>query len=397
MSGPVAFLTSFTQALATMALYRVGHPARERAIDSAYSALLDLQSDDPHLLFTFIGEDVVCGQRPVRELRGWDWASRLSEAGIQRLEFGPDVTREDFEGFLDEASLRLLANPGSAQLRQMRQSAIRFGTVGVKGEQDETATPTAVADVSLRTEAEAVRWLHDQLQDEHRLRIAEAEAVVRSLTVAMRSDRELFVPLLRLREFDEYTTTHALNVSVLSMAFAEFLGLPAPDVRAFGIAGLLHDIGKVNIPIEVLTKPGRLTDEERELMNLHPVDGAKLIITGHDPLNLAAVVAYEHHIMIDGGGYPSLRFPRDCHFASKLVHVCDVYDALRTKRPYRDAWPAKKVMDYIAERAGSEFDNELATAFVGLMQAWGDRVVHVDDVPREAVAARAQGPKGEEG
>jgi putative nucleotidyltransferase with HDIG domain len=176
------------------------------------------------------------------------------------------------------------------------------------------------------------------------------------------------IPLLRLRSFDEYTTTHCLNVSVLSMALAEHIGLAGGDVRAFGVAGLLHDIGKVNIPHEILTKPGKLSPEERAIMNMHTVDGARIIIETEDQLDLAAVVAYEHHIMIDGGGYPAMTFRRDCHYASKIVHVCDVYDALRTNRPYRDAWESEKVLSYIEEKAGTEFDAELSNSFLAMMR-----------------------------
>jgi putative nucleotidyltransferase with HDIG domain len=175
------------------------------------------------------------------------------------------------------------------------------------------------------------------------------------------------VPLLQLRDFDEYTTTHSLNVSVLAMALAEHLGLSPGDVRAFGVAGLLHDVGKVRIPKEILNKPGKLTDAERDVMNRHPAEGARIILERQDDLDLAAVVAYEHHIMIDGGGYPSFHYPRACHHASHLVHVCDVYDALRTRRPYRDAWPAEKVLTYIGERAGSEFEPDVARAFLRMM------------------------------
>src|SRR5262249_54947566 len=163
-------------------------------------------------------------------------------------------------------------------------------------------------------------------------------------------------------------TTHSLNVSVLSMALAEFLGMGPADVRAFGVAGLLHDLGKVRIPIEVLTKTGKLTPDERVLMNRHPVEGARLILESEEDLDLAAVVAYEHHIMLNGLGYPQVRYRRPCHEASNLVHVCDVYDALRTRRPYRDAWPVEQVLPYIEGRAGMEFDPKCVRAFIGMMR-----------------------------
>jgi putative two-component system response regulator len=133
-------------------------------------------------------------------------------------------------------------------------------------------------------------------------------------------------------------------------------------------------LGKVKIPKEVLTKPGKLDPAERALMNAHPAEGAKLILASEEDLDLAAVVAYEHHVMLNGGGYPTFRFPRDCHRASKLVHVCDVYDALRTNRPYRDAWPPDKVLAYIEERSGTEFDGTIAHAFAGMMREWEPKV-----------------------
>jgi putative nucleotidyltransferase with HDIG domain len=378
------FLTAFAQAVATMTLYREGHPARERAVDSAFQALLDVQARVPTPVFTFLGEEIIWGKQPLRDLKQWDWGVRLSNAGIQRIEVEPDVERSDFEEFLEEVLARLtLSAVGTAEARQMRQTRIKFGSVGVKGELTDAELRTATVNYSLGVEAEAVRWLHNEVQQHNTLHLGEAEAVVRSLTVAMHGDRQMLIPLLKLREFDQYTTTHALNVSVLSMALAEFTGLSPRDVRAFGVAGLLHDIGKTRIPLDILTKPGKLEPEERALMNMHTVDGARIIIETEEHLDLAAVVAYEHHIMLDGGGYPTLRFRRDCHYASKLVHVCDVYDALRTVRPYRDAWAAEKVISYMKEKAGSEFDPEIATAFVGMMDRWENQVAIVTHEEQE--------------
>ena len=109
-------------------------------------------------------------------------------------------------------------------------------------------------------------------------------------------------------------------------------------------------------------------------MNRHPSDGARLILASEQSLDLAAIVAYEHHIMIDGGGYPTMRFRRVCHQASRLVHVCDVFDALRTHRPYREAWPLEKVLAYLRERAGLEFDADLVSAFDLMVSKWEPRM-----------------------
>jgi putative nucleotidyltransferase with HDIG domain len=391
----VGFLTAFAHALAAMTLYTDGHPARERAIDAAFQELHDLQATEPHALFTFLGDEIVFGRVPLRELRAWEWAPRLAQAGIQRLEFADRVGRDDFAEFLDEVLARLtLSTIDTSAARQMRRSSIRFGAVGVKGDADQPAPPVATATISyaLTEEAETVRWFQDEARVRGVVPLSEAEAVVRSLSIAMHGGRQVMIPLLQLKEFDQYTTTHSLNVAVLAMALAEYRGLGARDARAIGIAGLLHDIGKVKIPLAVLTKPGRFTADELALMRQHPADGARLILHSEPQLDLPAVVAYEHHVLLNGGGYPSFQFRRSCHVASRLVHVCDVYDALRTDRPYREAWPQAQALSYLQERAGFEFDGDLVTAFVQMMHQWEPQLAVMHDEHTPVIAAGAAPP-----
>jgi putative nucleotidyltransferase with HDIG domain len=386
MSEPVRFLTSFAQSVATMALYGPSHPARKRAVDTSYRILRDLQVHEPQPEFSFLGDEVVYGHHPLREMRDWEWAARLAAAGVQRLEFAADVTRDDFEQFLDGVVDRLtLSATDSSEARPAgagSSGAIRFGALGIRGEgriaplvaQDMFTSATRTYELS--DEVATVEWMHEQVSARAQLPLLEAESVVRSLAVAMHGDQEMLLPLLTLREFDEYTTTHSLNVSVLTMALAEAMGMGARDVRAFGVAGLLHDLGKTRIPIEVLNKPGKLTDGERAVMQSHTIEGARIILESDRELDLAAAVAYEHHIMIDGGGYPHRRIARRCHCASTLVHVCDVYDALRTHRPYRAAWETTAVLDYIEKGAGSDFDPDVARTFVELMRRMEGRIEH---------------------
>jgi putative nucleotidyltransferase with HDIG domain len=391
MSDPIRFLVSFGQAVSTMALYNEGHPARERAVDRSYRCLRDLQQFDPNPRFSFLGEETIYGETALRQLGDWDWGTRLAQAGVQRMELATNVTREQYEEFLEEMMARItLSVIDSAESRPTRASGIKVGALGIRGETKElketfeAEAPIAMLSYALGEEAASIQSMHREVQDRGKLPLAEAEAVVRSLSMAMHGDQEMILPLLQLKEFDEYTTTHSLNVSVLTMALAESLGLAAQDVRTFGIAGLLHDLGKVTIPQEILNKPGKLTDEERGVMQQHPVEGAKLIIESGRRLDLAAAVAHEHHIMINGHGYPTCHYRRDCHKASKLVHVCDVYDALRTRRPYRDAWESQRVLTYIEERAGTEFEPEAAMAFVTMMKK-AESGIQLSPMPDAAV------------
>jgi putative nucleotidyltransferase with HDIG domain len=336
---------------------------------------------------------VVYGRERLRELKSWDWGKRLVAAGIQRLEFERKVTRDEFNSFLQEVLARLmLSTIDTTEARQMRSFGIRFGAVGLQGQESLDATaPAPVAtlatlELTLGEEAETFRWLQSEVQSNGSVPLLEAEAVVRSLSVAMHGDSRMVLPLLQLKEFDQYTTTHSLNVAVLSMGLAESLGCRSREIRAIGVAGLLHDIGKIRIPLEVLTKPGKLTDEERAIMNSHPIDGARLIMQSEEDLGMAATVAYEHHVMLNGGGYPAMHYTRECAMASRLVHVCDVFDALSTKRPYRDAWPAEKTMAYLEERAGSEFDPDLVAAFIRTLRQGQAQVRVLSDDPPSASA-----------
>jgi putative nucleotidyltransferase with HDIG domain len=381
VSEPIRFLTSFVKAISTMGLYGPAHPARTRAVSDAYAELRELQKNASHTEFSFLGEEVVFGQVPLREMRDWDWAARLAEAGVQRLEFAADVTRDDFEEFLEGVVIRLdmIALEAADQRPAGAPTTIRFGALGVRGSASLGPAPVSASlpvgrRYELKEEVATVEWMHREVGERGHLPLLEAESVVRSLAVAMHGDQEMLLPLLSLREFDEYTTTHSLNVSVLTMALAEEMGHGPRDVRAFGVAALLHDLGKTRVPLEVLNKPGRLSDAEREIMQRHPADGARLILASDRQLDLAAAVAYEHHIMIDGGGYPRRRQSRACHCASTLVHVCDVYDALRTRRPYREAWEQERVLQYIQDGAGTDFDPDTATRFVALLRRLDGRI-----------------------
>jgi putative nucleotidyltransferase with HDIG domain len=397
MTEAIRFLTSLAQALAKMSLYANGHPTRAKAADASFAQLRELQKVDATPRFSFLGPAVVYGDRAIRELADWDWSSKLSAAGIQRIEFPESVDPEEYRGFLEEILTNLALVTGGklrpeADQSQGRSTLIRFGAVGVRASQERPATTEEeetrdpVLQLDLTEEADAVMWMHDEVAARGRLPLVEAEVVIDSLVNAMHEQANVFVPLLMLKEFDQYTTTHALNVAVLAMGLAEHLGLSTREVRAYGVAGLLHDLGKVKVPVEIVQKPGALTAEEQEIMRQHPVDGARVILESDNRLDLSAAVAFEHHIMIDGGGYPSRRTRRDCHHASMLVHVCDVFDALRTHRPYRVAWETNAVVDYITQRAGTEFHPDIVRAFVTMLRERELREARADAIDGLAIA-----------
>lgn len=384
MSDAVRYLGSLAQALAKMSLYATEHPERARASDESFAQLHRLRRSDPSPSFSFIGREVIYQRRTLRGMSEWDWAERLSAAGVQRVEFGGDASAEEYRNFLECVFTRLtavqLSSMGPTPLPGGRIGSIRFGTVGIRDDiLAREAEPARAldgadgADPDLSDEADAMVWMHEQVKGHVGVPMAEAEIVVSSLANALRRDHGVLLPLLTLKEFDQYTTTHALNVAVLAMGLAEYLGLSSREAKAYGLAGLLHDVGKVRIPVEILRNPGTLSAEETAVMRRHPVDGAKIILAGNPHHETCAVVAYEHHLMLDGTGYPARSTKRACHHASLLVHVCDVFDALRTNRPYRTAWQTPAILSYLESRTGSEFDVDAAGGFIRMMTEWETR------------------------
>jgi len=219
-----------------------------------------------------------------------------------------------------------------------------------------------------REELQALNWLLEEVRNGQPLPVLEARAVAHSLFAENRVDGKTKLALLPVGEMSEYGAVHALNVSVLSMAVAEVVGYAADAVREIGLAGLLHDIGMVRVPVEVIAKSEQISPSDRELIRSHPAEGARIIVEAESSLELAAVVAYEHHIRVDGGGYPALRYPRQTHRVSRLVQVCDSYHALSSPRPFRDRWPDDIIFSFLNQRIGSDFEGEMVIALIKILK-----------------------------
>lgn len=383
MIEPSRVLTALVQAISTMSLYQPGHPARARAVSTAFTQLRHLLAKHERPRFSFLGDHVLFGRSPLRDLKDWEWGHRLSDAGMQWVEFGPGTTGEDLRTFLEDVLQRL---GGQAPVDGPAERAIRYGTVGLRdGDVPalDAPLPTATIAYSLEEEAQTMRWVHEEVARTGDVPVLEAEAVVRALAVALHAGSAAMAPLLRLQDMNDYTTAHAINVSLLAMSLAEQIGLGATDVRAIGIAGLLHDVGMAAVPREVVMKPGALSGMEWALIRQHPIHGARILLTREKELALPAIVAHEHHMLANSSGYPEVRFPRERHFVTRLVQLCDIYDALRSNRPQRVAWDGERAIRYLEDGAGRMFDADLVRPFARMMRQWEASVAGAEGVPVE--------------
>jgi putative nucleotidyltransferase with HDIG domain len=162
--------------------------------------------------------------------------------------------------------------------------------------------------------------------------VERSEEFVDDVITSVVRNREALTGLCKLRVYDEYTYTHSINVTVLAAAIGQFLGLPEAELRPLGLAALFHDVGKANIPIEVLNKPGRLDAREFTVMKRHPLESYEIL---KDKGALAAQVLpaiVEHHEKYDGSGYPRGLSGEDISMFARIVSLADVYDALTSDR-----------------------------------------------------------------
>ena len=191
-----------------------------------------------------------------------------------------------------------------------------------------------------------------------------AQKLVEEITDSVSRNPGALISLARLKTADDYTYMHSVAVCAMMVALSKQLGLDETQTRLAGVAGLMHDLGKAAMPMEVLNKPGKLTDEEFAIIKRHPEEGYKLLLTGTDVDPMILDVCLHHHEKTDGSGYPKGLKDQEISLFAKMGAVCDVYDAITSNRPYKAGWDPAESLRRMAEWANGHFDTKVFQAFV---------------------------------
>jgi len=198
-----------------------------------------------------------------------------------------------------------------------------------------------------------------------------AKRVVQSLVDILLQEEELLIGMTAIKDYDDYTYHHSVNVSILSMALGQKLGFTKHALLELGLVALFHDIGKTEIPREVLNKPASFTEEEWKIMRRHPDWGVRSILNmkGFDVISIkAAIVAFEHHQRIGEGGYPPRKYISELDLYSRIVSIADQYDGMTSARVYsRSPMTPEKALSIMLERAGTQIDPLLFKFFVNMV------------------------------
>lgn len=193
-----------------------------------------------------------------------------------------------------------------------------------------------------------------------------ASDVVDDCVQALLSETEALSWLIKMRDADAYTSEHSLNVSILAIAFGQYLQMNLHQLKELGLAGLLHDVGKMLIPEHILNKPGKLTEDERKVIEQHTLYGRD-ILSDSSVEDYIVDVAYAHHEKVDGTGYPMKKKYGEISEYAKIISLVDFYDALTAERCYKKPLPPSAVLDIIEENSGKYFDSTLAEKFIKFM------------------------------
>jgi putative nucleotidyltransferase with HDIG domain len=358
----------FAAALRAAELYAPQHPLVQRSVTALTAVLTTYLTEAPTVVVGLIGDDVVVNETRLGKgsasLTGF--VRGLRDREIEKITFHRGITADEVRSFLSEVADRRARTPLIDRLatRGVRRAVI--GKLSVEDTPQDAIGIEAARRVYL-TAVSSAESLWQQAKAGDKPDPENARKIIDSLANIVTQDRTSLMALTALKKYDNYTFTHMVNVAALSMAQARALNLDGPLLREFGFAALMHDIGKVNTPLEVLNKPGKLTDEEFTIMKRHVVDGAHILRRTPEMPALAPVVAFEHHLRQDLSGYPQNIGHRKLNLCTQIVSIADVFDALRSNRPYREGLATARIRSIMGEQGNPAFNQTLLRRFVNLM------------------------------
>ena len=259
---------------------------------------------------------------------------------------------------------------GIALTQQYITSIQRCGFAGAYIDDELSADIEIEPLISDRLRLETVRQLERiqkfaEMDDgTHRHRMPDLSSQIEDIVFELSRNKDVMVNMTNLSDYDSYTYTHSVNVCMLSVLLGISLGLSRAELVGLGTGALLHDIGKIYVSKQILLKNGPLTDEEFDTIKKHPKDGYDYIARQfHFPTKYMFTIL-DHHEKFNGAGYPNHKQGEDISLYGRICAVADVYDALNSKRPYRDSIPVHECVEYLMGAAAAQFDPEMVQAFI---------------------------------
>ena len=350
-----AVILDLAQAIQASSIYPDHHQRVQQLLSRLHERIRHVASDVGTIHIGIIGDRFVVDEFPFLEMNPAleKLLKDIREKGIEKISIKGDLTFGELKRFVFFLATGKEASPGT------RFEAINYGTIQAiksRGRKDPVAATLSRSHL-LYGATEVLQGLLKSLaQGKGGTSVSNAQEIVASIMKTIRQDVHLLHRLMQMQSHDDYTVTHSLNVSAIVVAQATALGLPENRLLEIGLAAMLHDIGKEMVPSEILQKPGKINALEFARMAEHPVLGAKALRKMDCGSDLPLIVCFEHHIKYNGSGYPKIPNRGPLHPVSYMTQIADVYDALRTYRPYRESLDIKTTLSIMEKGRGTEFE-----------------------------------------
>ena len=348
-------------------LYAPNHPIVTRSITALSDTLALVHATMPSIAIGIVGGELVVGDMPVPRAADTmgELMRRLQQSGIERIVIDRGVEAAELTQLVQSVGRADVTRGAGAAFRRLPH--IRVGRLDVEDRVEVNGGDMATFRQLYDDAVAVAQRLWESASVEGKPDADAARGIVDSLAQAVAQNRTALLALTALKNYDNYTFTHMVNVSILTMGQARGLGIDAAMLREFGLAALMHDLGKVKTPSEILNKPDKLTDQEFEILRRHTVDGAAILRSTPEIPTLAPIVAFEHHLRADGTGYPFGVVRPKLNLGTMLCGIADVYDAMRSQRVYQQAFPTDRILAVLQRNDGKQFDQHLVRRFSQLV------------------------------
>ncbi|MBF8258509.1 MAG: HD-GYP protein [Actinobacteria bacterium] len=350
-------IRSLGASLKNRGLYPPSHPQVKSPVEKVFKDLRVFFADRDELALAISDGTLVFEGYPIFNLTSplEFFVGRLTRIGAPAVIFGKQLELEDLENFI-----RFLHETKEQGLspREIQKLLVQAGIAHIRvkpieeNDQDDKAIANEIY-------TNAVSVVTSAMMDVRMGRIpsgAESERVTRDISSMLTRNRDAMMALTLIKNFDEYTYTHSVNVAVMALAVADAMRLSAPDKINVGVAGLLHDIGKTQLALDLIRKPSTLTVEEFEEIKKHPQEGFVLLGKMSHIRPDSAYIVLEHHLRFDQSGYPPQSKGYQSHEHSNIIPVADCYDALTTMRSYQKARYPQQALEIMSKLAGKSLD-----------------------------------------
>ena len=362
------FILCLTSVASNIAIYPSNHPFIKSGIGETYAELTEILKRRREIKFALLKDLLVSCGVPLK-FKGRNWRAfldKLKKRRIDQITFYAGLLFDQLEQFIID-----FTSDGKDTLYST--AFIKLGKTDPEdeGEKEEFSdyeksndSFDSVLDLGMLEPNWMVKDLYQKITVDGTFQGDVISEIVTVFLEQIQTGGSPLTMLASLKSVDEYTFTHAVNVGILTMSLAESLGFSGSHIKDIGTAALLHDVGKIQIPEEILQKKGALDSGEREIMESHCINVARQLMKIKGLSRLALIVALEHHLRYDGSGYPHVKGKWQANIVSQIVSIADVFDALRTKRPYREAMSPDDVERILRLGSGVSFNPFLLEHFL---------------------------------